>query len=66
MYEISVKYLEMANSDAKQDKGDKTLLKKITGTAFMLDLVLLCDGLQELSKLSLILKNLCFHVKSEN
>jgi hypothetical protein len=60
-YESLVRHFEEAMNDPTRDKNDKCtysgLKNKITSTAFLLDLALMCDALQELSELSLDLQN---------
>ncbi len=60
-YVALVEHFNHVISDDTGDKNDKSkfsgLLKKFTSTAFVLDLALMCDALQELSELSLDLQN---------
>ena len=65
-----VEHFKIASSDATRDEKERStfsgLLKKITSTAFVLDLALLCDALQELSELSLDLQNRDISLMSAN
>lgn len=60
-FESLVHHFEEAMHDPTRDKSDKCtydgLKRKITSTAFLLDLGLMCDALQELSELSLYLQD---------
>lgn len=59
-YEALVLHFRQAQEDGRRSKTDRSLyeglLKKITSSAFVLDLGLMCDALQELSELSLDLQ----------
>lgn len=59
-YRVLVRHFEEAKQDTTRDKTERCmyegLLRKITSTNFLLDLGLMCDALQELSELSLVLQ----------
>lgn len=65
-----VKYFNIVSSDDTRDKNEKStfsgLLKEITSTSVVQDLVVMCDALQELIELSLYLQNRDISLMSAN